>query len=218
MALPDPPARGLQAGLLCELRAIVGPDWVLTKPDDLRTYECDGLTVWRALPLAVILPSSTGEVAAVVRWCKSHRIPFVARGSGTGLSGGALPVTDGVVIGLSRMRSILAVDIENERVVVQPGVANLEVSRAVAPAGYLYAPDPSSQRVCSIGGNVAENSGGAHCLKYGFTTNHVLAATMVTSSGEVARLGSAPLPWIAPAMTSWGSSLAAKARSASSPR
>lgn len=193
MALETAPALELGAGTLGDLRAIVGPDWVLTKPDELRTYECDGLTGWRALPLAVVLTASTAEVAAVVGLCHQRRLPFVARGSGTGLSGGALPVTDGIVIGLSRMRAILAVDIENERVVVQPGVANLEVSRAVASAGYLYAPDPSSQRVCSIGGNVAENSGGAHCLKYGFTTNHVLAATLVTPKGEVAKLGSSAL-------------------------
>ena len=173
------------------LRRAVGSRWVLTDPDQLRTYECDGLTGWRAVPLAVVLPASTDEVVRVVRHCHRSRIPFVARGSGTGLSGGALPVEDGIVIALSRMRSVLRLDLDNERVVVQPGVPNLEVSRAVAPFGYLYAPDPSSQRVCSIGGNVAENSGGAHCLKYGFTTNHVLAVTLVTTEGEVAHLGSA---------------------------
>ncbi len=176
-----------------ELRQVVGADWVLTDPDQLRTYECDGLTGWRAVPLAVVLPASTQQVAAVVGLCHRMGLPFVARGSGTGLSGGALPVEDGIVIGLSRMRAILSIDLENERVVVQPGVPNLEVTRAVAPHGFLYAPDPSSQRVCSIGGNVAENSGGAHCLKYGFTTNHVLAATLVTSDGRVAHLGAAVL-------------------------
>ncbi len=173
------------------LRRAVGSRWVLTDPDQLRTYECDGLTGWRAVPLAVVLPSSTEEVVQVVRICHRAQIPFVARGSGTGLSGGALPVEDGIVIGLSRMRQVLRIDLDNERVVVQPGVPNLEVSRVVAPFGYLYAPDPSSQRVCSIGGNVAENSGGAHCLKYGFTTNHVVALTLVTTQGEVAHLGSA---------------------------
>jgi glycolate oxidase len=116
-------------------------------------------------------------------------VPFVARGAGTGLSGGALPVADGVVIGLSRMRSILDIDLENHQVTVQPGVTNLEVSKAVRPLGYFYAPDPSSQQVCTIGGNVAENSGGAHCLKYGFTTHHVLGATFVTADGRIARLG-----------------------------
>ncbi len=193
MVLAEAPRLGLNADVLAQLRTIVGSDWVLTRPDELRTYECDGLTGWRAVPLAVVLPSGTSEVAAVVRVCHQQGIPFVARGSGTGLSGGALPVTDGIVIGLSRMRSVLRVDIENERVVVQPGVTNLEVTRVVEASGYFYAPDPSSQRVCSIGGNVAENSGGAHCLKYGFTTNHVLAATFVTTDGEVAQLGSSAL-------------------------
>ena len=125
--------------------------------------------------------------AGGTRWCaraSSANVPFVARGAGTGLSGGALPVADGVVIGLSRMRAILDIDLENHQVTVQPGVTNLEVSKAVRPLGYFYAPDPSSQQVCTIGGNVAENSGGAHCLKYGFTTHHVLAATFVTADGR----------------------------------
>ncbi|MHB8394034.1 MAG: FAD-linked oxidase C-terminal domain-containing protein [Candidatus Dormibacteria bacterium] len=176
--------------LVTRLRQEVGADWVLTNPADLRTYECDGLTGWRQSPAAVVLPATTDEVSRVLSLCHRLGVPFVARGSGTGLSGGALPVEGGIVIGLSRMRSILSVDLDNERVVVQPGVPNLEVTKAVQAAGYFYAPDPSSQRVCSIGGNVAENSGGAHCLKYGFTTNHVTAATLVLSDGRVARLGS----------------------------
>ncbi len=181
----------LAPGVLEALRQVVGPKWVLTGMDARRTYECDGLTGWRALPLAVVLPATTAEVVAVVRLCHQHRLPFVPRGAGTGLSGGALPTPDGIVIGLSRMRAILEVDLENERVRVQAGVANLAVSRAVDAAGYFYAPDPSSQSVCTIGGNVAENSGGAHCLKYGFTTHHVLGATLVTPDGRVARLGGA---------------------------
>ncbi|HUY61209.1 MAG TPA: FAD-linked oxidase C-terminal domain-containing protein [Candidatus Dormibacteraeota bacterium] len=188
----DQPAAGAEAldpGVLRALREIVGPEWVLNGTDARRTYECDGLTGWRAVPLAVVLPASTEEVVAVVRLCHAHRLPFVPRGAGTGLSGGALPTPDGIVIGLSRMRAILEVDLENERVRVQPGVANLAVTRAVAAAGYFYAPDPSSQSVCTVGGNVAENSGGAHCLKYGFTTHHVLGVTLVTSDGRVARLG-----------------------------
>ncbi len=176
--------------LVKRLREEVGAEWVLTSPSDLRTYECDGLTGWRQAPIAVVLPATTDEVSRVLALCHLLGVPFVARGSGTGLSGGALPVEDGIVIGLSRMRSILSVDLENERVVVQPGVPNLQVTQAVQAAGYFYAPDPSSQRVCSIGGNVAENSGGAHCLKYGFTTNHVTAATLVLSDGRVAHLGS----------------------------
>jgi glycolate oxidase len=136
-----------------------------------------------------VLPTTTEQVAGVVRACAESDVPFVARGAGTGLSGGALPVADGVVIGLSRMRAILDIDLENQQVTVQPGVTNLEVSKTVRPLGYFYAPDPSSQQVCTIGGNVAENSGGAHCLKYGFTTHHVLAATFVTARGEIAHLG-----------------------------
>jgi glycolate dehydrogenase FAD-linked subunit len=177
--------------LIEALRAIVGDDWVVSDEAGLASYACDGLTGYRVRPLAVALPATTDEVAACVRAAADAGVPFVARGAGTGLSGGSLPVADGIVIGLARMREILAVDVANERVTVQPGVANLDVSKAVAPLGYLYAPDPSSQQVCTIGGNVAENSGGAHCLKYGFTTNHVLAVTFVTADGRVTRLGSA---------------------------
>ena len=152
--------------ILDRFRAIVGGDGLLTEPEQLRTYECDGLTNFRVLPSAVVLPTSTEQVQAVVRVCHEARIPFVARGSGTGLSGGALPIEHGIVISLTRMNRILEVDISNARVVVEPGVLNLSVTQAVWPH-YFYAPDPSSQQVCSIGGNVAENSGGAHCLKYG---------------------------------------------------
>jgi len=145
----------------------------------------------RVRPLAVVLPATTEEVAAAVRVARRHGVPIVPRGAGTGLSGGALPVADGIVIGLARMNRVLAVDFENRRMRVQAGVINLDVSRAIAAAGYYYAPDPSSQSVCSIGGNIAENSGGAHCLKYGFTVNHVVAATVVLSDGEVVELGDA---------------------------
>jgi len=177
--------------LLQRLRAAVGDDGIITEPAAVRTYACDGLTGRRVSPAAVVLPLTTQQVADVVRACADAGVPFVARGAGTGLSGGALPVADGVVIGLSRMRSILHVDIDNAQVTVQPGVTNLEVSKAVRPLGYFYAPDPSSQQVCTIGGNVAENSGGAHCLKYGFTTHHVLGATFVTADGRIAQLGGA---------------------------
>jgi glycolate oxidase len=136
-----------------------------------------------------VLPGSTGEVQAVLRLCSRDGVPFVARGAGTGLSGGALPVADGIVVSVARMRSVLEVDVESERVVVQPGVTNLDVTRAVAPYGYFYAPDPSSQQVCTIGGNVAENSGGAHCLKYGFTVNHVTGAKVVLPDGGLLELG-----------------------------
>jgi glycolate oxidase len=177
--------------LLQRLRAAVGADGIITEPAAVRTYACDGLTGRRVSPAAVVLPLTTQQVADVVRACADAGVPFVARGAGTGLSGGALPVADGVVVGLSRMRSILHVDLDNAQVTVQPGVTNLEVSKAVRPLGYFYAPDPSSQQVCTIGGNVAENSGGAHCLKYGFTTHHVLGATFVTADGRIARLGGA---------------------------
>ena len=179
----------LDRALLARLRDAVGDDGMITSPAAVQTYACDGLTGRRVSPAAVVLPLSTDEVAEVVRACLEAHVPFVARGAGTGLSGGALPVADGVVIGLSRMRSILDIDLENHQVTVQPGVTNLDVSKAVRPLGYFYAPDPSSQQVCTIGGNVAENSGGAHCLKYGFTTHHVLGVTFVSAGGRIARLG-----------------------------
>src|SRR5216683_1948170 len=141
------------------------------------------------MPRAVLLPTSTEQVQAIVRLCHREKIPFVARGSGTGLSGGALPVENGLVISLARMNRILEVDFLNARVIVEPGVINLDVTGRVQPQEYFYAPDPSSQSVCSIGGNVAENSGGAHCLKYGFTVNHVLGARVVLADGSVLDLG-----------------------------
>src|SRR5256885_7921834 len=156
--------------------------------EQLRTYECDGLTGRRVIPALVALPADTSEVQAVVRICNRAAIPFVARGAGTGLSGGALPVAEGIVISLARMNRVLAIDVDAGQVVVEPGVTNLDVTRAVADAGFYYAPDPSSQQVCTIGGNVAENSGGAHCLKYGFTVNHVLAAEIVLPDGELVEL------------------------------
>jgi glycolate oxidase len=174
-----------------ELSAIVGPKRTIVDPAELRTYECDGLAGVRVRPLAVVLPETTEEVSALCRVAKTHGLPIVPRGSGTGLSGGALPVDGCLLVVLSRMTRILAVDLENRRVRVQPGVINLDVSRAIAADGYYYAPDPSSQSVCSIGGNIAENSGGAHCLKYGFTVNHVVEATIVLADGEIVRVGEA---------------------------
>ena len=175
------------------LRGVVGHGGLIVERDQLRTYECDGLTNFRVTPEAVVLPCSATEVQGVVRICARERIPFVARGSGTGLSGGALPVEGGIVIGLARMNRILDVDIANQRVVVEPGVFNLQVTQRVAPHGYYYAPDPSSQQVCTIGGNVAENAGGAHCLKYGFTVNHILGLEVVLPDGEIVHLGGATL-------------------------
>jgi glycolate oxidase len=179
----------LNPQIIAELRSIVGPDGVFDQYEQLRTYESDGLTSYRVVPALVVLPTTTEQVQAVVRVCYREKIPFVPRGSGTGLSGGALPVEGGIVIGLSRMRQILEVDIPNQRVVVQPGVINLWITQRVAPDGYYYAPDPSSQQVCSIGGNISENSGGAHCLKYGFTVNHVLGMEVVLPDGELVQLG-----------------------------
>jgi glycolate oxidase len=176
-------------GLLADLRAAVGGDNVVTEPERLRVYECDGLTGHRAVPEVVVLPDSTAEVQAVVRLCQREHLPFVARGAGTGLSGGATPFAGGVVVALTRMNRILEVDVESQRVVVEPGVANLDVTRAVADAGFFFAPDPSSQQVCTVGGNVAENSGGAHCLKHGFTVHHVTGLTLVLPDGEAVELG-----------------------------
>jgi glycolate oxidase len=171
------------------LRDALGPGRVITDRQELRTYECDGLALYKVVPALVVLAHSTEDVAAAVKACAEAAVPFVARGSGTGLSGGALPHPDGVLIVTSPMRDIIEVAAEDERAVVQPGVINLQVSKAAQPSGYYYAPDPSSQQICSIGGNVAENSGGAHCLKYGFTTNHVVGAQVVTPDGETVQLG-----------------------------
>jgi glycolate dehydrogenase FAD-linked subunit len=179
----------LPPGFVEELAAAVGEAHVLTAPEDLATYECDGLTGWRAQPACVVLPGSAEEVQAVLRLCARDRVPFVARGAGTGLSGGALPVAEGIVVSVARLSRILEIDLESERVVVEPGVANLDVTRAVAAGGYFYAPDPSSQQVCTIGGNLAENSGGAHCLKHGFTFNHVTGAKVVLPDGDLLELG-----------------------------
>lgn len=172
-----------------EFVAALGADAVLADPVELRAYECDGLTGFRVVPALVLLPRTAAAVADAVRICARERIPFVARGAGTGLSGGALPVANGVVISLQRLRSIIEVDPVNRRAVVEPGVTNLDISRAAAPHGLYFAPDPSSQQVCTIGGNIAENSGGAHCLKYGFTVHHVLSADVVLPDGTTAVLG-----------------------------
>ncbi|HEX5811950.1 MAG TPA: FAD-binding protein, partial [Pseudonocardia sp.] len=168
----------------------LSPDNVITDRVQCRAYECDGLTGYRVVPELVLLPRDAAQVATAVRVCAEHRVPFVARGAGTGLSGGALPVADGVVISLARLKRVLEVDPVDRRATVEPGVTNLDITAAAAPHGLYYAPDPSSQQVCTIGGNVAENSGGAHCLKYGFTTNHVLELEVVLPDGSVVTLGS----------------------------
>ncbi len=177
--------------LVRRFRAVLPADSVITDPQRLRTYECDGLASYRVVPAVVVLPGDTEQVREIVAACAEQRVPFVARGSGTGLSGGALPDAEGVLIVTSKMRRILEIDVANERAVVEPGVINLDVTTAAAPQGYYFAPDPSSQQVCSVGGNVAENSGGAHCLKYGFTTHHILSLEVVTPDGDVVELGGA---------------------------
>jgi glycolate oxidase len=182
--------KGLSELVLRDLRAVVGSNGIIAERSQLQTYECDGLTALRILPSAVLLPRCSSEVQAVIGICAQHQIPFVARGAGTGLSGGALPAANGIVISFARMDRILSVDIPNQRITVEPGVINTHVTQRVAPFGYFYAPGPSSQSVCTIGGNVAENAGGAHCLKYGFTTTHVLALEIVLPSGELIHLGS----------------------------
>jgi glycolate oxidase len=165
------------------------PGRMLDRPEHLAAYESDGLTAFRARPIAVVIPETAEEVIALVRFCRAERLPFVARGSGTSLSGGSLPVADGIVIALNRLNRILKLDPAERIAVVEPGVVNLDVTQAAAPHGLHYAPDPSSQSICTIGGNVAFNSGGAHCLKYGMTSNHVLGIKAVLATGEVVEWG-----------------------------
>lgn len=172
-----------------EFEAVVGAQHVIQRKEELLVYECDGLTSYRQRPALVVLPRTTEQVAALVKICQRYRVPFIARGAGTGLSGGALPIENSVLIGTALMKQILEVDLENQRVVVQPGVINNWVTQAVSGAGFYYAPDPSSQIICSIGGNVAENSGGVHCLKYGVTTNHVLGLKLVLPDGSIVEVG-----------------------------
>jgi glycolate oxidase len=183
---PDPTRA---RGLIPAFAALLGTDRVVTERAQLRTYECDGLAVYKVTPAVVVLPRTAEEVRDVVRLCVDAGVPYVARGSGTGLSGGALPAADGVLVVTTAMRQVLDIDAADQRAVLEPGVINLDVTRAAAPFGYYYAPDPSSQQVCSIGGNVAENSGGAHCLKYGFTVHHVTGLEVVTATGELVQLG-----------------------------
>jgi len=186
-----PPTRNWKP-IIQELQQIIGKNGVISRKEELLTYECDGLPVYRQKPAIVVLPRTTEEVAAVVKLCDRHDIPWVARGAGTGLSGGALPVEDCILIVTARMNRIVSIDYENQRIVVQPGVINNWVTQAVSGAGFFYAPDPSSQTVCSIGGNIAENSGGVHCLKYGATTNHVLGLKIVLPDGSIIDTGGIP--------------------------
>src|SRR6266849_3478909 len=180
----------MSARVVNRLAELLPPQQWLTGPEQLAAYESDGLTVFRARPLGVAIPQTTEEVIGLVRFCKEEGLPFVARGSGTSLSGGSLPVAGGIVITLNRLNRILRLDPAQRIAVVEPGVINTQVTLAAAPHGLHYAPDPSSQSICTIGGNVAFNSGGAHCLKYGMTSNHVLGIKAVLATGEVVQWGS----------------------------
>ncbi len=181
----------LEGRVLSALRAIAGDDAVIARPNELRVYECDGYTLEKSAPEVVVLPRSTEQVAEILRLLHRERIAFVPRGAGTGLSGGCLPLNAPVMIGTSRMNRIVEIDLANRRAVVEAGVVNLSVTNAVKPHGLYYAPDPSSQQACTVGGNVAENSGGPHTLKYGVTTNHVLGVELVLPNGDVVQLGGA---------------------------
>jgi glycolate oxidase len=189
MPVPDSKTIADKPRLAAALAALLPPEAVIVDPVALRAYESDGLTAYRQAPLLVTLPRTTAEVAAILSFCSAHGVKVVPRGSGTSLSGGALPLADGVLLGLGKLNRILEIDLPNRCAVVQPGVPNLAISQAVMGSGYYYAPDPSSQIACSIGGNVAENSGGVHCLKYGLTTNNLLGLEIVLITGEVLRLG-----------------------------
>jgi glycolate oxidase len=189
MPIPDAAIVQRRAEIVEALRRIVSGEGVIASEPERRAYESDGLTAYRQLPLVVVLPSTVEQVAAVLRYCKDRGIKVVPRGAGTSLSGGALPLADGVLLGMAKFNRILEVDYDDRCVVAQPGVTNLAITKAVEHAGFYYAPDPSSQIACTIGGNVAENSGGVHCLKYGLTTNNILGIEMVLMDGEIIRLG-----------------------------
>ena len=189
MPQPDQAVIAKRARIIAGLRAIVPGEGVIAEHDALRVYESDGLTAYRQVPLAVVLPETTEAVARILELCGAEGVNVVPRGAGTSLSGGALPLADGIVLGLAKFNRILEIDFDNRCVVAQPGVTNLAITEAVAAEGFYYAPDPSSQIACTIGGNVAENSGGVHCLKYGLTTNNLLGLEVALMNGEVVRLG-----------------------------
>ena len=191
MRLPDPDQATLakRDQIIAAMRAIVPGEGVITEEVEMRAFETDGLTAYKQLPLIVVLPETTEQVSAILAYCQDHQVKIVPRGAGTSLSGGALPAADAITLGLSKFNRILEIDYDNRCVVTQPGVTNLAISQAVVSEGFYYAPDPSSQIACTIGGNVAENSGGVHCLKYGLTTNNLLGLEMVLPGGEVVRLG-----------------------------
>jgi glycolate oxidase len=195
VAMPPTDAAVLarRAEIVAALKRIVPGEGVIASAESMRPYESDGLTAYRQLPMVVVLPETTAQVAAVLGYCHREGVKVVPRGAGTSLSGGALPLGDGVLLGMAKFNRIRTIDFANRVAVVEPGVTNLAVSQAVEPAGFYYAPDPSSQIACTIGGNVAENSGGVHCLKYGVTTNNVVGCELVLMSGEIIRLGGSQL-------------------------
>jgi glycolate oxidase len=189
MPLFDEAVLARRAEIVAALQRIVPGEGVIASEHAMRPYESDGLTAYRQLPMVVVLPETTEQVAAVLAFCHRHGVKVVPRGAGTSLSGGALPLGDGVLLGMAKFNHIRDIDFDNRVAVVEPGVTNLAVSQAVEHAGFYYAPDPSSQIACTVGGNVAENSGGVHCLKYGMTTNNLLGCELVLMTGEVVRLG-----------------------------
>ncbi len=189
MPEPDPAILLRREAIVAAMRAIVPGEGVIAGEREMRPFETDALTAYRQLPLVVVVPSTTQQVAAVLRYCHENNVKVVPRGAGTSLSGGALPLQDGVLLGMSKFSRIREIDYDNRVVVAEPGVTNLGISNVVAERGFYYAPDPSSQIACTIGGNVAENSGGVHCLKYGMTTNNVLGVEMVLMTGEIVRIG-----------------------------
>jgi glycolate oxidase len=189
MPKPDEAVIARRAEIIAAMRAIVPDESVIADEDELKAFECDGLMAYRQLPMIVVLPETTEQVSQVLAYCHENGVKIVPRGAGTGLSGGALPLADAITLGLSKFNRILDIDFENRCVVTQPGVTNLAITQAVEHEGFYYAPDPSSQIACSIGGNIAENSGGVHCLKYGLTTNNVMGVEMVLMDGQVIRVG-----------------------------
>jgi glycolate oxidase len=189
MPLPDDDIIAKRKKIISAMQVIVPGEGVITDEDELRAFDCDGLSAYKQLPMIVVLPENTEQVSRVLKYCHENKVKIVPRGAGTGLSGGALPLADAITLGLGRFNQILDIDFQNRCVVAQPGVTNLGITHAVEDQGFYYAPDPSSQIACSIGGNVAENSGGVHCLKYGLTTNNVLGVELVTMDGRIVRLG-----------------------------
>jgi glycolate oxidase len=189
MPTPDAAVLARRQEIVNALRAIVPGEGVIVEQDEMRVYETDALTAYKQLPMVVVLPKTTEQVSKVLKYCNEMGVKVVPRGAGTSLSGGALPLVDGIILGLGKFNKILDVDYANRTVTAQPGVTNLGITNAVAHEGFYYAPDPSSQIACTIGGNIAENSGGVHCLKYGLTTNNVLGIEMVLMNGDIVRLG-----------------------------